>query len=309
MRLPRFEPMLPVSQCVGDAGAFAQEIKWDGFRALAYLEGAVRLESRNGKSFNRRFPTIVAELKYLGQGIILDGEIIALTAEGRPEFSLLRKLPNSTTRLFYIVFDLLFSEGRSICSEPWSKRRRHLELLLKSNRGGGSVIISPLLSDVVEDCLAFAKQHQLEGIVSKQKDSPYLPGVRSSFWRKHRLKKSIDCVVVALNFSGNRLRSLGVAVYNRNQAWQYIGNVGSGLGQVELDFLRQAMPLLQTEVVPVVNPPSVDFEVVWLKPHLVVELEYLEFTPQGRLRHPVFIRFRIDKDAQACLLGVDDCDK
>lgn len=305
MTLPRFAPMLPVSQRVDD-DAFVHEIKWDGYRALAYLGEEVRLDSRNGKSLNSRFPAIVSELEQLIPGVILDGEIVALGPQGHPDFSLLRNAINSTKQILYIVFDLLYLEEHSICSEPWSKRRRHLEQFLEKQKEARTIIISPLLPGPITDCLAFAEQHQLEGIVSKQKDSPYLPGLRSAFWRKQKLKKSIDCVVVAINYMAQHIRSIGVALYHPDRTWQYIGSVGSGLGQSELDFLRQAVKLLQTDVVPVVNPPPNSFQMVWLKPHLVVELEYLEFTPQGRLRHPVFVRFRVDKEAQSCLLGVEE---
>ena len=133
MTLPRFAPMLPVSQRVDD-DAFVHEIKWDGYRALAYLGEEVRLDSRNGKSLNSRFPAIVSELEQLIPGVILDGEIVALGPQGHPDFSLLRNAINSTKQILYIVFDLLYLEEHSICSEPWSKRRRHLEQFLEKQR-------------------------------------------------------------------------------------------------------------------------------------------------------------------------------
>ena len=307
MSFPRFLPMLPESQRVGDDVSFVHEIKWDGFRTLAYLsEEGVRLESRNGRSFNQRFAPIVKHLEAWKPGVILDGEVVAFNLQGRADFSLLRYSPDPSSQLCYVVFDLLFRQGVSICPEPWSRRRACLEQFFDSNVESGGVMLSPLLPGTVEECLDFAKQNHLEGIVSKRKDSPYLPGTRSPLWCKQKLVKTADCVVVALSYGGKRIRSLGVAIYAQWGELYYLGKVGSGLGHTELDFLYHAVKLLENDQIPVVNPPTDYSQLVWLRPHLVVELEYLEITPQGRLRHPVFKRFRFDKEPLSCKLGVEE---
>lgn len=302
MTLPRFKPMLPVNQSAENNTSFAHEIKWDGFRVLAYVDKAVILESRNGHVLNKRFPQVVNALEIISEEVVIDGEVVALTEEGHPEFSLLQHALDPATRIFYIVFDLLFWQGESICAWPWSERRGLLEKLIANS---GVVVISPLLSGDASFSLAYAKKHNLEGIVSKDKSSPYLPGSRSSLWRKQKINKSLDCVVIGLNVTEKRIRSLAVALYDFSGSLHYLGNVGSGLTQTERVFLKKAIDLLQSAPYTVINLAKSAGEFIWLTPHLVAEIKYLELTPQQRLRHSVFLRFRFDKDPRTCILGVE----
>lgn len=298
--------MLPVSQWIspGEEG-FVHEIKWDGYRMLAQLQdGEVNLHSRNGRSLNRHFQQLVEELRKCSLHAILDGEVVALTAEGRVDFSLLRSAPRSAG-VCYIVFDLLYLEGEDFCPLPWMERRRQLESLLSDQ---GSVLLSPLLPGSAEDGLAFAKAHQLEGIVSKHRDSPYLPGIRSAYWRKQRVKQSLDCVLVGAKVENSTIRSLAVALYTVDGSLFYLGNVGSGLTQRDLDFLQQAQSLLEgdpKDACPCLNPPLNSVGWIWYKPLVVVEVEYFELTQAKRLRHPVFKHFRFDKDPKDCRMEVN----
>jgi len=159
----------------------------------------------------------------------------------------------------------------------------------------------------VEDCLAFVKEQGLEGIVSKYKSSPYLPGTRSPLWRKQKIRRSLDCVLVGVRLRQNRVRSMAVGTYRPNGSLFFLGNVGSGLGDKELQFLEDALPLLAktgSYPCPCVNPPSDGDDYVWCDPLVVVEIEFLELTPGKRLRHPVFLRFRFDKEPEDCVLEV-----
>lgn len=300
MNFKQLRPMLPVDQPLDDEAGFVHEIKWDGFRVLAHLTAdGVLLSSRNGRNLNSRFPHIVSLLRQLNQNAILDGEIIALNFDGQIDFSLLRQTKLASYQVRYIVFDLLYLNEESLLELPWHKRRARLEEQINS---GESIMISPLLPGDLQSNLLFAKEQKLEGIISKQKESPYLPGVRSPLWRKHKIQKTLDCIVIGLRLRAGKVSSMAVGVYQQGTQLRYIGNVGSGLGQTELSFLRESINLLAQDTPPVHDPPAVNGDWVWFRPHLVVEVGYLEFTTLKRLRHPVFLRFRFDKEPSDCRL-------
>jgi bifunctional non-homologous end joining protein LigD len=297
----RFRPMLPVDEPVppNDEG-FIHEIKWDGYRALAYLdERGATLESRNGRNLNSRFPNVAEALKELGIHAVVDGEIVAFSKEGQVDFSLLRsRKPDS--RICYVVFDLLSLRGEDLCPRPWLERRQQLETMVQEQ---GRVFLSPLLPGSASECLTFAAEHRLEGIVSKLRDSPYLPGVRSRAWRKQKIRRSLDCILAGVRMGQGKVRSLAAAVYTKDRSLLYLGNVGSGFSESEMDFVRQAMDILpRAPRCPCLNPPQENGSWQWYQPLAVFEVEYSELTPAKRLRHPVFLRFRLDKEAKECVL-------
>lgn len=302
-------PMLAVDQPVGDnEQGFIHEIKWDGYRLLAHLHNAdVRLDSRNGHNLNGRFPHLAAKLGQMGLYVVFDGEVVALNEQGAVDFSLLRSSRGADAQICYIVFDLLYLGNQILCSNPWFERRKRLESLVTSS---DIVLLSPLLPGSVADCLAFAMQHGLEGIVSKRRDSPYLPGTRSLHWRKQRLKKRIDCLVIGLKMANRRVQSMAVALFAVDGSVVYLGNVGTGLSLKERDFLGRASEVLSTTLYcPCVNPPQDAVDWVWFQRFIVVEVEYFELTSSKRLRHPVFIRFRFDKDPKECVMEEGFYDK
>jgi bifunctional non-homologous end joining protein LigD len=291
-----FRPMLPVQEPLGEEEGFIHEIKWDGFRALAYLQGGkVLLESRGGHSLNRRFPQIASFLGQKEWQAVLDGEIVAFRPGGEADFSLLKS--GSARMICYVAFDLLFLAGENLCPQPWQRRRALLEELVES---AGPLLLSPLLPGSLGENLRRAREHGWEGIISKHRQSPYLPGERSPWWRKHKILRTLDAVVVGLRLRGRQVRSLALGLFCPDDRLVYLGSCGSGLGLREREFLEQASILLHTDRPPVDNPPPADGSWVWFQPHLVAEVEYLELTAQKRLRHPVFLRFRFDKRPQEC---------
>jgi bifunctional non-homologous end joining protein LigD len=295
-------PMLPVEEPLTNDSGFVHEVKWDGFRALAYLDGSyVFLQSRGGTDLSRRFPQVAACLAAKAWQGVLDGEIVALSHRGVVDFSLLRS-GSSASSVRFVVFDVLSWEREILCPWPWSKRRALLEDLALSE---GVILLSPLLPGSLAENLTRAQEQHWEGVVSKHAESPYLPGVRSRWWRKHKIRRSLDGVVVGFRWRSRHVRSLGLGLYLSDGGLCYVGSVGSGLGQREREFLEDAAGLLSLEVPPVVNPPADAGSWVWFKPHLVAEVEYLELTPQMRLRHPAFLRFRFDKVAAECRLEGD----
>lgn len=300
--IPFIAPMLASSRPLDDETGFVHEIKWDGYRALAYVErDRIELLSRQGRSLNAHFPQLLPFLENMpGKPLVLDGEVVALGAGGLPVFSELRGAKVRDRTVIYIVFDLLLYAGRDICALSWQSRRSRLEELWPQK---GPVMLSPIFTIPRDRLLAAVTEIGLEGIVSKKVDAPYQPGTRSDAWRKHRIFKSADCVVGGLVLRQGKVRALAVGQYSKNlEELIYLGRTASGLTEADGEFLLRAYDRLAAEDSPFCNLSS-DPEVIWLEPHIVAEIQYAELTPSGRLRHPVFVRFRWDKAPRECVLG------
>ena len=313
---PMPEDVKPMMAKVGALPAreegWAYEVKWDGVRALAYLEaGHLTLTGRNGTDFTPRYPELRSMATSLGmRRVVLDGEVVALDAQGRPSFERLqsrmhlasdaqvrrraRELP-----VTYIAFDLLWLEGRSALSLPYADRRRLLAGLELEGphwrtpayrEGDGAALLE-----------ASAAQ-QLEGIVAKRLDAPYEPGRRSGAWRKIKNRPSQDVVVGGwLRGEGGRASTLGaLAVGVRDEPGgelRYAGKVGSGFTQATLASTVAALAPLATGESPFAGrqPPK---GTQFVDPELVAHVEFGEWTRTGTLRAPVFRGLREDVDAQ-----------
>lgn len=307
--IPQIAPMLATSKPLNNEVGFIHEIKWDGYRALAYIEDSqVDLVSRNGYSLSTRFSAPIPSLKALPhQPLVLDGELIALGEEGLPVFSQLRSGTGDKGAVLYVVFDVMVFAGRNICACPWYERRTKLEELLSHQT---ELFLSPVFSGPLEPLLDKVRERRLEGLVSKQIDSLYLPGVRSDSWRKTKVFHRTDCVVGGIVKKGDAVRAALVGQYdNEASALLYLGRVGSGFSESDLDFLFRAQAKLKTDTSPFLDAPTT-LNVVWFEPHIIVEVQYTEITPSRSFRHPVFIRYRWDKRPQQCVYsgGVGDGD-
>lgn len=298
--IPRLVPMLASAEPLVREDGYVHEIKWDGYRALAYVEGGqAELISRNGRNLTRHFLEIVPYLASLPrQPLVLDGELIALGKEGLPAFAHLRKGSSQRRTVAYAVFDLLYLSGENLCALPWLQRRTRLRALAVPQ---GPIFISPVFPGPLSHLLAKVKKLGLEGVVSKRIDSPYLPGVRSPAWRKTRIFRRDDFVVGGLKTGRGTVRAILVGQYcPKSGNLLYLGGVGSGLSKREREFFKAAQSKLAVSQPPFVNVPQWE-DVAWLTPHLVVEVEYVEFTPSRRLRQPVLVRFRWDKLPWECI--------
>ena len=294
--------MFPSSEPLFNEAGFVHEIKWDGYRALAYLGHDVEVRSRNGHLLNSKFPDLISVLHSMSnRKMVLDGEIVSFNEEGIPDFSLLQHgAREAKGELVYVVFDLLYLDGDILCQRPWKQRRTYLNELTQESK---ALTLSPVFSHSREEVLEAVNNLGLEGVVSKHEHSPYLPGEHSLYWRKLKRVKTADCVLVGYLESGNSVRSLCLAQYSSDRELLYIGKAGSGLGETEKNFVKEASSLLNTSNCPVTNPPSIRDNIIWFQPKIVAEVEYLEFTPQFRLRHAVFRRFRWDKVPSQCVIG------
>lgn len=295
---------------VPSGSGWAAEIKWDGMRIEATITradgegGAARmmLRSANGRDVTGSFPELAGLADALHADAVLDGEVVVFDGD-RPSFGRLqqrihvdRPHPSlvESHPVVYIVFDLLRLDGNLLVDLPYRTRRRLLNDLLPD---GANWRTPPFVDDDPEALLELAAERHLEGIVVKQLDSVYQPGVRSSAWRKIKIRRRQEFVVggwlEGQRSLENQLGSLMVGVWDDGQLVM-AGRVGSGLTEVER--ARLAKLLVVTDQPPFVEVPPLEKRPVWVEPTVVVEVEYGEWPPGGQLRHPVYRGLRIDRD-------------
>lgn len=274
------------------------EVKWDGYRTLAEIrESGVSLYSRNGISFEKKFFPVVEALRKFDFEALLDGEIVVVDDQGRPDFEQLQNYGKTGSgHLLYYVFDLLHFKGHDLTSLPLLQRKE----LLKN-------ILPPLpkirFSDHVskEGVLFFqaAAQKGLEGIIAKQATSTYEPGKRSRSWLKIKSRLTQEGVIAGFTGPKGGRRHFGTLVLGvfKEGKLVYIGLSGGGFKAQELQDIRAMLnPLIQREC-PFDEEPDTGSPTTWVKPELVCEVGLTGWTGEGLMRHPVFLRLREDKSA------------
>lgn len=292
------------------------EVKWDGVRALGFVRrrGAlqeVALYSRTLVRLNAQFPEIVEALSRMKEdSLVLDGEIIAPDERGQPSFARLQQRihlsrdaevreAGAKVQVVYAVFDCLYLDGRDLRGHPLAERRRALERL--------ELPAGLIRGDVVEEkgltLYAAVREHHLEGIIAKKAASPYRPGVRSPDWRKIKVRQTLEAVVGGMTRGkGHRTQTFGALILGqydpKTGAFVHIGQTGGGLTDADLRLLRKRLEPLITTTCPFVSPPRTLTPATWVRPEVVVEVEYAERTPDGMLRFPVFLRVRDDVPAR-----------
>ena len=314
--LPGFiEPMKALGVTVIPPGDWQLEIKFDGYRALAAVAGSrVRLWSRNGLSLADDYPEIMTALaKMGGRGTLLDGEIVALDAAGRSRFQLLQNLGQTNPRppILYYVFDVLQHDGRSLLAEPIAVRRHTLERLVPSE--GGIVRLSPAFALAPSTLLAEVKRQGLEGIVAKAAGSVYEPGRRSGQWLKCRITSEQEFVIGGFTAPRGSRQHFGAVLvgYHAGGRLHYAGKVGTGFDGARLQSLHLLFSRRLRDSCPFTNLPlarssryaepmnaAAMREVQWLRPDLVCQVRFAEWTGDGLLRQPVFLGLRRDKAAR-----------
>jgi bifunctional non-homologous end joining protein LigD len=297
----RYEPMLAVaSETVPTGEGWLYEPKWDGFRAIVTVSGGeVTFTSRNGNDLTGRFRDVAraASLAIRSSDAVLDGEICALDDQGRSRFSLLQEAAGTPV---LVLYDLLELEGEPLTAEPLTERRKKLERLVP---GGAGVIVSPQFDDGPA-LLAAARAQELEGVVAKKADSPYRPGRRSADWHKVKLRQTQEVVIAGFTRGqGRRVGGFGALVAGVQDAGvlRWAGNVGTGFSDDEIRRLRGLLAPLERADSPFAETPKMPrvrrSDVVWVEPVLVAEIEFAEWTHEGRLRAPSYLRLREDKEA------------
>jgi DNA ligase D-like protein (predicted 3'-phosphoesterase) len=327
--------MLPESA----AGPFSSdewlfEIKWDGVRAIAYVNDTFSLRSRNDRELAGQFPEL-GGLATLAPGTVLDGEIVAMS-DGRPDIQALltrvravRRLPpgDGVAPVTYIIFDILEKDGKDLTALPLSERRKVLE---DSVREGPHVALSVPVLGRGEEYFQAAVARGLEGVMAKRGDSPYEPGIRSGSWLKIKTQRTCDCVIAGYTSGrgrrgpafgalllglyesggdgaplpekgGSGLTSRTVPDSLETRKLVSVGKVGTGFRERDLADLMAVFSRYRTPVQQLEEGRS-DGEVVWLEPVLVCEVAFQAVTRDGKLRIARFIRLRPDKRAGECTL-------
>ncbi len=316
--LPR--SLVPMKATAGDLptdDGWAFEVKWDGMRALTWVDGSAwRVQSVNERDVTASWPELAGLPDALpASTALLDGELVATDDAGRPDFGRLQQRmhvadPAEARRrsvevpVTYVVFDLLHLDGHDLTALPWSDRRRLLEQVVEP---GPRWRPSPVHDDGVE-LLAAADERGLEGVVAKRTDSPYVPGSRARTWRKVKVRRRQEMVVGGwLPGEGNRQGRLGALLVGHHDVagddgpLRFAGRVGTGFRDAELARLADLLADLETDRCPFdPPPPRTDLlrGPVWVRPELVAELAFAEWTGEGRLRHPSYLGLRTDKDAR-----------
>ncbi|MHA7218762.1 ATP-dependent DNA ligase [Arthrobacter sp. MDT1-48-3] len=307
-------PMLATlgsEQAIPDPDDWAYEMKWDGVRCIALVkDGAVTLASRNGIDTTATYPELGDLGEYLSaDSAVLDGEIVALNAKGRPDFGLLQTRMKLTHRaeiddarrktpVRFMLFDLLELEGNDLTGLDYCQRRELLEKAVEEAEDG-HVQVPPALDATLAEAVEASRQLGLEGIMAKRLTSDYQPGTRSASWVKIKHLHTQEVVVVGWRpGKGNRAAKIGsllVAVPDGVDL-RYVGRVGSGLTERDLAEVGSRLRKLARKTAPLDDVPGADAsDAHWVRPALVGEVQYSEHTGTGRLRHPVWRGWRPDK--------------
>jgi bifunctional non-homologous end joining protein LigD len=296
-------------------GHWIYELKFDGYRVLAGKNGSeVRLRSSNGKDFTERYAEIAEALaEFESDSAILDGEIVALDEQGRSSFQLLQALETGTERppLAYYVFDLLHHNGESLLKAPLHERRETLRKL--SSKVDDPIRYSAEIRGNPGQLLEEVRRRGLEGIIGKERNSLYEAGRRSHSWIKLKCVAEQEMVIGGFTPPEGARQHFGALLvgYYQGNELRFAGKVGTGFNSALLKSISQKMRALSRKACPFANLPEKQQgrwaqnitpaemkRCHWVEPKLVCEVRFTEWTRDGKLRHPVFIGLREDKNAR-----------
>ena len=293
-----------------DPARWEYQLKFDGYRAVAFKTGgAVRLRSRNDNDFSLRHPAVVHGLSQIPDETVIDGELVALDQDGRPSFSALQNFNPSTTSILYYVFDVMVLGGRDVTGETLDARRALLErriipkLIEPARYMGG-------LQAPLRDLIHSVKAHGLEGLVAKRRTSRYESGLRSGAWMKMRINRGQEFVIGGYTV-GTRTFDALIFGYFDGDRLIYAARTRNGFTPAMREQLARKMRGLEISECPFANLPEAKSgrwgqgltqakmaDCRWLKPKLVGQVEFLEWTPDDHLRHSKFVGLREDRLAR-----------
>ena len=285
------------------------ELKLDGYRAIAFKrKGEVHLRSRNDNDFNRRYPAVVKALAGLPDDTVVDGEIVAFDEDGRPSFNMLQNYGSSTAPVVYYVFDVMVLAGRDVKREPLEARRELLveKVLPKLTE---PVRYSAPLDAELPVLIESVKAHGFEGLVAKRRGGAYQPGLRTGAWMKMRVNRGQEFVIGGYT-RGTKTFDALVFGYYEGDRLIYVARTRNGFTPATRAQLFRKFKGLEIAACPFVNLPEEKSgrwgqgltkakmaECQWLKPVLVGQFEFLEWTADNHLRHTKFVGLREDKRA------------
>jgi DNA ligase D-like protein (predicted ligase) len=305
------EPMLILrTEKLPEGPEWLIELKLDGYRALAIKSGGkVQLRSRNDNDFNSRYPGIVKALTSMPDETVIDGEIVALDEDGRPSFNTLQNHGPASLPLHFFIFDLLILQGRDVMAEPLVKRRELIEKHVLPNLAD-PIRYSPILEATLAHLIRSVKEQGLEGLVAKRRDSKYEPGLRSGAWQKMRVNQGQEFVIGGYTPSLKNFDALVIGYYEGAKLI-YAARTRNGFTPASRAELFKKIKPLEIKECPFWNLPEKKagrwgagltaakmVECRWLKPQLVGQFEFVEWTSDGHLRHSKFMGLREDKKAK-----------
>jgi bifunctional non-homologous end joining protein LigD len=311
-----------------DSKEWVFEVKWDGVRSILLfhkLKEILELQSRNGKSITHRYPELMKALRgsmtssviKCKESVVLDGEIVVLDKKnGIPNFQShqkrmnvdsIREIENLSKEIpaTYYFFDIPYLDGINLQSLPFLERRKILSQVI--SKENARLKISHFIEEKGQQVFDKTKSMGLEGLVAKHKSSKYVQGIRSRDWLKIKHIKTQDCAVVGYTRGeGNRenyFGSLLLAAFNpKDDKFRFVGHTGSGFDFVQLDKIYKKLQAMRIDKCPVDYVPYTNRDPIWIRPELVAEIKFSDWTHEKIMRAPIFLRFREDKIPRECLI-------
>ena len=309
----RFIPpmlLLPTDRLPDDPAKWEYQLKLDGYRAIAFKSAnKLQLRSRNDNDFSGRYAAVLRALATLPDETVIDGEIVALDEEGRPSFNTLQNSVGSPARIVYYVFDVMVLAGRDVSRETLTTRRELLERKLLPALAEPVRYVG-VLDASLRDLIHAVKTRGFEGLVAKRRDSRYEPGLRSGAWMKMRINRGQEFVIGGYTI-GTRTFDALVIGYYENGRLMYASRTRNGFTPALRQQLFKKFRSLEIADCPFANLPEARSgrwgqgltkakmaDCRWLKPELVGQFEFVEWTADDHLRHTKFVALRDDKRAQ-----------
>jgi DNA ligase D-like protein (predicted ligase) len=296
---------LPVSE-VPEGPEWTYELKLDGYRLeVVRTQKEITLYSRRRNILNKKFPYIAAALKGLPEDTVIDGELVALGNDGRPDFNMLQNFRSAEEKITYYVFDILVHKNRDLTMLPLSERRKILRTVIKPAK---HVALSEVSDQTATEMLKFVRSHGLEGIIAKRSDSVYQAGLRTGAWSKHRINLGQEFVIGGYFPGTHGFDSLVIGSY-QGKDLHFAARVRAGFVPATRREVFEQIKGLKTAKSPFVNLPEKQAgrwgqgftaekmkDCVWLRPEAVARFDFLEWTGADHLRHTKFVAMRDDKD-------------
>lgn len=299
----RLQPMLAtLTDAPFDDAGWVFEDKYDGFRMVATIEGGkVTLYSRNGKIISQSYIEVAKALEGTKGDAVIDGELVALDKDGISHFQLLQNALRHQATLRYCAFDLMFKDGQDLRDLPLLQRKTELKTILPRHR---LIAFSAHRKTHGTKFFHEAERRGLEGIMAKRGDSKYQSGARTDHWLKIKTSKRQEVVIAGFT-APRRTRpffgALALAL-REGGGWRYIGHVGTGFSHRALEELHAKLIKLKASKSPFASKVKDEAVTTWVRPSLVAEVKFTEWTSKGEMRHPVYLGLRTDKRAEDVVL-------
>lgn len=284
-----------------DDANWIYEIKWDGYRAVSYLNKSnVEIQSRNNLSFTQKFSEVTDALKQWNVYAVIDGEIVAMNEDGAANFQQLQNFAThgKATRLEYYVFDILWLSGKDLTQLTLLERKTILQNIMPAD--DAIIKYSDHIKEKGKAFFKLATDRGLEGVMAKKSDSTYTKNFRTKLWLKIKNNKRLEAIICGFTQGRKSRKHFGALVLGKYEGDKliYIGHTGTGFNDKSLREVEKELQPIVTDKSPFNKKPKTNMPVTWVKPKLICEIKFSEETDEGILRHPVFMGLREDKEAK-----------